>query len=357
MLSVGSIVPDTEIPSLIGKGEVYVKAHTKLGYVAQGVGDRDLKLVGVANLKAIEAKGKVPFVCANLVDKENKPVFAPYIMVEKQGYKIAILGLLTATATFNETSFAAEQGQYKVESPLETAKKLLPEIQKLQPTVIMLMAHMERSEVEELAKQVPGIDIILAGQGMAKSNFVEKVANSFYLEGGQRGQVMNVLVMHLSTKEHKEFVVREVAEKLQSEVARLDGQIERYAKAVNGPDRSGGRGAGSKERFKKMIEDLLEQRKGLATQAAALAAPSADSPFLALQSAEILRDWADDKDIQAWIDAYEKAFPPAEPVAKQAGAVRPIPPNKLPGPGQHPAMPKVPRGVVKPLPKANIKVK
>lgn len=356
MLSVGSLVPETEVAGLVAKGEVYAKAHTKLGYVAQGVGDRDLKLVGVANLKAIEAKGKVPFVTANLVDKDGKPVFAPYVVVERQGFKFAILGLMTGTATLNETSFQSEQGQYKIEPPLEAAKKYMPEIQKLNPTAILLLAHMERNELDQLVKEVPGIDLILAGQGMSKSNYLEQIGDTYFVEGAQRGQVMNVLVMHLSTPQHKPFVVREVAEKLQAEVTRIDGQLERYAKAVNGPDRATGRGPSAKERFKKMIEDLLVQRAGLAEKAKTLVAPTADSPFLALGSAEILAAWKDDADVLAWIEAYEKAFPQAAPVAHGAQVRPPLPPTKMPVDAK-PAIPKIPRGVVKPLPKADIKVK
>jgi len=347
LLSVGSIVPETEVPSLLAKGEVYMKAYTKMGYVAQGVGDRDLKLVGVEGLKTIQSKGSAPFVCANLVDKDGKPVFQPYVVVERQGFKFVFFGLINQSASFNETAFPKEQGLYKIESPVETAKKYLPEIQKLAPTATIVMAHMERNEIEVLTKEVPGFDLFMAGQGMAKSNFVERLANAWFIEGGQRGQVLNVLVMHLNDKAHKEFVVREIAEKLKGEVARIDSQIERYSKAVAGPARPGSR-MENKDRFKKMIEDLMADRKALADKVAAMAAPAADSPFLSLDSAEILKDWADQPEILAWIDAYEKAYPPAEPKARTGGPVRPVPPKVLPKPGDPKVLPKVPAGVIKP---------
>lgn len=348
LLSVGSIVPDNEIPSLIAKGEVYMKTYTKMGYVAQGVGDRDLKLVGVEGLKTIQSKGAVPFVCANLVDKDGKPVFLPYVVVEKLGFRFVFFGLLPKDTTFNETAFPKEQGLYKIESPVDTAKKYLPEIQKLGATATFVLAHMERGDIEALTKEVPGFDLYFAGQGMAKSNFVERLSNAWFVEGGQRGQVLNVLVMHLNDKAHKEFVVREIGQKLKEEVQRLDAQIERYSKVVAGPAKAGTRGE-NKDRFKKMVADLMEDRKALAAKVAALAAPAADSPFLSLESAEILKDFPDQPEILAWIDAYEKAYPPPQPKPHPGNALaRPVPPKVLPQGGDAKGLPKVPAGVIKP---------
>ncbi|GEM_PF-4193385 len=347
MLHMGHMMPETELPSLLAKGEVYMKAHTKLGYVAQAIGDRDLKLIGVEGLKSIESKGKVPFVCANLVDKEGRPAFKPYVMVEKQGFKFAFLGLITPTAALSPTS--KELDLYKIESALEAAKKVLPEIQKEKPTAVILLAHMERHEMEQLTKELPGIDIIMGGQTMGNSSMIERINDTWFVDGGQRGQVLNMLTMHLTAGEHKPFVVREGGDKLKAEVARIDSQIKRYVQIINNPAQAGTRGA-NKDRFKSVVENLLQERKGLAEKAKSLSKPDVDAPFLALDGAQILKDLADEAEILGWIDAYEAKYANQQAHAPHQ-RVPPVAPHKLKNPATGGTINKVPHDTIRRIPK------
>ena len=64
-------------------------------YTAIGVGNHDIE-AGIDAFSRAYRQAGMPVVCANVVEKESgKPYFTPYIIINKRGLKIAILGLLT----------------------------------------------------------------------------------------------------------------------------------------------------------------------------------------------------------------------------------------------------------------------
>ena len=64
-------------------------------YDVAGVGNHDIE-AGRKVFDRVYAETKMPIVCANVIDEATgEPYFTPYIILEREGYKIAVLGLLT----------------------------------------------------------------------------------------------------------------------------------------------------------------------------------------------------------------------------------------------------------------------
>src|SRR6185503_18773784 len=104
------------------------------------------------------AKRKLTVVQANIRDKATgKLLFKPYIIKNKQGFKVAIAGLISRTVPLG-----AAQDSTIVDDPLVVAQKLIPELRK-KAQVVVLLAHMGRVDAEDLATQVPGIDVLVVG--------------------------------------------------------------------------------------------------------------------------------------------------------------------------------------------------
>lgn len=66
-----------------------------LKYDAAAVGNHDIE-AGHPVYDRIKKEFRFPWLSANLIDSQTgKPYFTPYVIVERQGIKIAILGMTT----------------------------------------------------------------------------------------------------------------------------------------------------------------------------------------------------------------------------------------------------------------------
>jgi 5'-nucleotidase / UDP-sugar diphosphatase len=102
----------------------------------------------------------VPFrvVCANLLDrKTGKPELPEYDLYNVQGLKIAVFGVTVMSPEWP----AAKEG-LDFTDPVEAAKRLVPELRK-KADIVIALSHLGEGEDEKLAKDVPGIDVIVGG--------------------------------------------------------------------------------------------------------------------------------------------------------------------------------------------------
>ena len=80
---------DAEHPNLVSEVLNYFP------YDAVGVGNHDIE-AGRKVFDRLYSETKMPVVCANVIDESTgEPYFTPYIILRRDGFKIAVLGLLT----------------------------------------------------------------------------------------------------------------------------------------------------------------------------------------------------------------------------------------------------------------------
>jgi hypothetical protein len=136
-------------------------------YAAVNVGERELFL-GYEEFQKRIAKAKFPLVTANIVMQgTEESMVSPYVIkeVETANGKTCNLGVLGLTK-FNKTfQKSGPKGKNIVTiSPIDTAKKYIPEMKK-KADVIIVLAAMPKDETHLLAKENPDIDLILAHHG------------------------------------------------------------------------------------------------------------------------------------------------------------------------------------------------
>ena len=80
---------DTEHPNLVSEVLNY------LSYDVACVGNHDIE-AGRKVFDRLYSEVNMPVVCANVIDETTgEPYFTPYVVLERDGFKIAVLGLLT----------------------------------------------------------------------------------------------------------------------------------------------------------------------------------------------------------------------------------------------------------------------
>lgn len=144
-----------------------------LGYDACTIGNHDIETGhGVYDKWAGETN--CPVVAANIIDTASgKPYFKPYTMIERQGIRIAILGMVTPAVPnwLNENLWSG----MRFESIADSASKWVKLIREKEAPDLTIglfhsgwnggisTTHCNEDEVERVAHQVEGIDVIFFG--------------------------------------------------------------------------------------------------------------------------------------------------------------------------------------------------
>src|SRR5262249_20318637 len=104
------------------------------------------------------------------------------VIKKKMGVNVAIVGLISRTIPLG-----VAQDSTIVDDPLMTAQKIIPEVRK-KAQVVVLLAHMGRVDAEDLASQVPGIDVLVVGHHPGLVLTSRKLSNTVSVASGEQGQ-------------------------------------------------------------------------------------------------------------------------------------------------------------------------
>jgi 2',3'-cyclic-nucleotide 2'-phosphodiesterase (5'-nucleotidase family) len=148
-----------EYVALKSEGRVMVEAMNLAQYDAMAVGRMDV-LLGFDVLQERAAEASFAILSANIVDTETQELlFEPYVIVERDGVSIGILGIsdqevLSMPATRSAAAFL---------DPIETAQRYVSELRE-QVDVVIVLSRLALADNEALAAEVPGINVIVGGK-------------------------------------------------------------------------------------------------------------------------------------------------------------------------------------------------
>ncbi|MDR2126328.1 MAG: 5'-nucleotidase C-terminal domain-containing protein [Prevotellaceae bacterium] len=191
-----------------------------MNYDAAGAGNHDIE-TGHAVYDKVFAEYNCPVIAANAVrTSDGKPYFEPYAMIEREGVKIAVLGLITPGIPKWLPNSIWEGIEFR--DMVETAEYWIKEIRKKEnPHIILGLFHsgydFER-EGEDIntpnnenasmlvAQKVPGFDAILIGHDHDK--FCGKVCNAagdsvLIVDPQNEGKLVSKVQISLKLKDGK----------------------------------------------------------------------------------------------------------------------------------------------------------
>ena len=161
----------------ITKGEVDIKLMNALGYDAATLGNHEFDY-GMDRLKELTAMAEFPYVSANFT-YQDEPVFAPYIIKEYDGVKVAFVGVSTPKTFTSSTPtyFQDENGNYVYGfCEDETGEKLYAAVQKAVDDAraegaqyVVVLSHLGIEDTcspwmsSELIANTNGINVLLDG--------------------------------------------------------------------------------------------------------------------------------------------------------------------------------------------------
>ncbi len=205
------------------KSHFIAKTMARLGYDAVAVGEMDLGY-GLDTLVADVQRYGLRVTCANLVvaggresaaenTREGRralrvarrfgTVFPPYRVVTRGGVRFGIVGLVSPdtrvrTAGVRDTLRALT---WAIEDPHAWARRIVPEVRK-HSDVVVLLAHMDVEKAEAIARDVPGIDVVVVGHQLQSAPIGEPrhAGGAVVVRATSRGQNIGVLTMHFDRR-------------------------------------------------------------------------------------------------------------------------------------------------------------
>ncbi len=184
------------ILSDIFKGYADVEAMNQLGYDAMCLGVHDFDY-GVDVLRQRISEAKFVVVSANVIDAAtSQPFTTPYFILERGGMRIAIVGLTTGSLA--EQVAPQNFTGLRVEDPIETIKRLLPEIQ-AQSDVVIALTHLGVNEDIRLASEVQAIDVIVGGMSESELHLPLRVERTIIVHSGSYGANVGLCKLSFDT--------------------------------------------------------------------------------------------------------------------------------------------------------------
>jgi Cytochrome c554 and c-prime len=186
-----------------------------VGTDAIGVGDRELKF-GLAHLKAQIKRSGLDVVSANLLDKKTKkPVLNPWVVKKIGTVKVGITSLIST-----QVDLGPSRDTLTVSEPAVALQSAMAAMKKKGATVTVVLAQLGKTESEDLATAVDGIDVIMVGRHAPLLQKGRMIKNTLAVYGGERGQYVGRSIVsldaqrHMTTGENEMFVLGpEVGEK------------------------------------------------------------------------------------------------------------------------------------------------
>jgi len=187
---------DEEIPESVRqaaklKADLIARIYNKIGIDAVNIGELDLVL-GLDTLKEIEKKHNFPFVCANLVNDKNEPIFKRYVIKNVNGKNVGIFGVIGDTSDMAAKVSEITNGAATVQDSEAAAGFIVKELAGKVDYMIAL-THQGTNRDWVIARRVQGIDLVVGGHDKQKTKEPHGAEKTLIVNAGEKGQYLGML--------------------------------------------------------------------------------------------------------------------------------------------------------------------
>ncbi|MGB9857042.1 MAG: bifunctional metallophosphatase/5'-nucleotidase [Dictyoglomaceae bacterium] len=191
LLSAGDMFQGTP-QSNIFRGEPVVEIMNYLKFDAMAVGNHEFDW-GQETLQKLSSISNFPYLSANIVDSQGKylPYLKPYVILERKGLKIAIIGLTTPeTAYITKPDYVKD---LKFLDPAEILPNIIEEVRNKGADLVIVLSHLGFDADKVLAEKVSGIDVIVGGHSHTVVTNPQVVRGVIITQAGYNGIYLGVL--------------------------------------------------------------------------------------------------------------------------------------------------------------------
>lgn len=184
-----------------------IQGLNEIGYDIWVAGNHEFNF-GMDTLEKVIGQSKQTFLCGNVYNPDGSSLGEDYTIIEKDGVKIGLIGMVTPNITRWD---AANLADCKVTDPVEETKEIIKEI-KDQVDVLVATQHMgenneygvTNSGVNDLANACPELDVIIAAH---EHKLIEgtEVNGVLIVENADVGKSLAQVILTLEKDENGKF--------------------------------------------------------------------------------------------------------------------------------------------------------
>jgi hypothetical protein len=178
----------------------------KIGCDALNLGRADL-LLPPALLRSIAVGATFPLLSANIVDAAGKPPFKRWVVKEAGGLRVGIFGL-SGNQPLGLPPLPGRD--LAVQDPIAAARAAVVELRRSSQLVIAL-SQLGIEEDARLAREVPGIDVILGGFTRQSTPAPRLEGSTLILHAGSKGMHIGRLELQVAPGRAGDWTARTVA--------------------------------------------------------------------------------------------------------------------------------------------------
>jgi len=187
------------------KGSVDIEMMNKLKYDAMCLGSPEFRF-GQDVLKERMESANFPVLCANVKVADTGEYFTePYAVLETDGLRIGIIGLIGADAA-DRINPRMTQGLV-FEDPLTAAKRVVPEVEE-KADIIVALTYQGVSEDIILAGEMPSIDIIIGARSETELELPMRMGDTLIVHSGKWGEKVGMLKVSFEGDSDSGFQIR-----------------------------------------------------------------------------------------------------------------------------------------------------
>jgi len=173
-----------------------VDIYKTIGVDAVNVGELDLAL-GVDYLKSLAKQKDFPFISANLMDADNKPIFPRYVIKKVGDRNVGIFGLIGDTSGMPDKVKDLTDGAATVSDALKAAESVIEEISG-KVDYIVALTHQTANRDWVVARRVKGVDLVVGGHDKQRLEDPQVAESTLIVRAGEKGQYQGMLEVDLA---------------------------------------------------------------------------------------------------------------------------------------------------------------
>ncbi|HTF88096.1 MAG TPA: bifunctional UDP-sugar hydrolase/5'-nucleotidase [Planctomycetota bacterium] len=182
----------------VDRGLPLLQILAQVGFDAMCVGNHDFDH-GIANVERLVREAGLPAVLANVRSpgvKERLPWARPWIVVERNGVRVALVGLLTTTT---KAISSGEVRALDFASPAEELDRVRLEIGD-KADLIIPVAHIRVREARQLALHDPNLPLIITGHSHEILEKGELQGDTLIVQAGSKARAFGRVDLWLDPK-------------------------------------------------------------------------------------------------------------------------------------------------------------
>jgi len=192
-VSAGDMLPEMGDPA---RTTALLRAFESMGLDVLGLGDHEMAL-GPDFVASLGQGSPVPVLSAN-VSRAGDPLASRHIVLDRGLLRVGVFSVLAPEAfAFGTESY---RRGLEIEDPMAAARREVTALRgEAGADVVVALSHLGAERDRELARTVPGIDVVIGAHTGRATHVAETEGMTTLVEAGRDGQFLGVL--HLALKE------------------------------------------------------------------------------------------------------------------------------------------------------------